>query len=452
MKKILSVLLAAVMFFGMVPAAVLAAGADPVQITAETYADHTSVALGGNMDYKIMPGERVLIDEGVTWTVGEGSNLFVYGYLDVKGVLIVKGSVTAIGAGEVTAKCWKESGSTAYSRGTIRNPERICGDEDAQTHHYFAEVAMPALSKYPGFTDQSHRLRVRYLCSETGGEYDYVYSDVFYPELENPEVPEPKWYFTTVYANPNEDVILKARLNQYLFLYFDFVDNQGKVLKKYDGNRMTAIFNGAATGSVQGVCTKWIDRPYAVELLPTAVANGTGMTYNVWKDSYFLRQERIYIPTGSGYAAYGVNGEISATDQTVRLNYGDEFKFRVAIDDKYSDSAYSVYLVQGYKWNERNHEGTLESLVDEIYIDEDGNPQHFVWKFEDYQDGAQQKAYIDQYGIYHIASVEDEYTIMVTGVVSNETLSTIANIMDTIRNLLNAIKQFFERVKQMLGL
>ena len=59
-----------------------------------------------------------------------------------------------------------------------------------------------------------------------------------------------------------------------------------------------------------------------------------------------FRQERIYIPTGKGYSTYGVNGEISADDQTVRLNYGDEFRFRV-IDDKYSDSAYAVYLVLG---------------------------------------------------------------------------------------------------------
>ena len=90
--------------------------------------------------------------------------------------------------------------------------------------------------------------------------------------------------------------------------------------------------------------------------------------------------------------------------------------------------------------------------VDEVYIDDNGQPQHFAWKFEDFRDGEQQKAYIDSYGVYHIASVDDEYTIVVSGVASNEAISLSANIMDTIRNLLNAIKQFFERIRQMLGM
>ena len=106
----------------------------------------------------------------------------------------------------------------------------------------------------------------------------------------------------------------------------------------------------------------------------------------------------------------------------------------------------------GYRWNQRNYEDVLPNLVDEIYIDDNGKPQHFVWKFEEQKDGAQQKAYVDSYGVYHIAQVDDEYTIVVTGVASNDAISLSANIMDTIRNLLNAIKQFFERIRQMLGL
>ena len=451
MKKILALLLTAVMVFCMAPAAALAADA-PVEITAETYANSGSVALGGGRNYKILADEDVLIDEGQTWTVCEGSELFVYGNLDIKGTLIVDGYVTCIGSGTLTAKCWEES-ANAYAYGKIVNPRNVCGNESETEKHYFAEVHIPSPDAYAGFNDPAHKLSVKYLCSVTGSHSDYTYSDLYYPYLENPQSPI-KWFFADVYTSPDYDPatgMLKVYLNQYLFLHFDFTDNAGKVLKQYDGNRMSIYLNRVRVDSDQGICSRWIDSAGSVEFIPTVLAKAGG-TYNVWKDAYFLRQERIYLPNGQGYSTFGLDGEISADDQTIRLNYGDHFRFRVTIDDAYSDSAYSVYLVQSYQWKERNHEDTLDALLEEVYIDEDGNPQHFVWKFEPAKDGEQQKIYIDQYGIYHISSVDDEYTIVVSGVVSNETLSFAGNLMDTIRNLLNAIKQFFERVKQMLGL
>ena len=452
MKKIIAVLLAAVMAVGILPIAALAA--DPIEITAETYADNSSVTLGGNRSYKLLAGNTAVIKEGDTWTVEAGSTLIVYGELDIKGTLVVNGNVRGVDDGKVVAKCWTDDSGATYKHCTIENVRNICGNETNSEKRYFAEVHMPALSQYPGFTDPAHQLRVRYLSSATGSEYDYIYSDVYYPYLENPEESEPRWYFADVYTSPDYNPatgMLTVPLNQYLFLYFDFL-NDGAVAKKYDGSRMTVYFNKNRADAAKGVCTHLMDRSGAMEFRPTVIANQINAAYNVWKDSYFLRQERIYIPSGNGYTTFGVNGEISANDQTVRLNYGEEFTFRVTIDSAYSDSAYAVYLVRGYKWNERNHEDTLENMVDEVYVDEYGELQHFVWKFEDYHEGEQQKVYIDSNGIYHIASVEDEYTIMVTGVVSNETLSLVGNVMDTIRNLINALKQLFDRVRMMLGL
>ena len=456
MKKILSLLLAAVMVFGVLPVTVLAADAAPVEITAETYADSSSVTLGGGKDYKLLAGERAVIEANQTWTVTAGSTLYVYGYLDVKGTLIVNGYVTAINSGEVTAKCWAE-GST-YQCGKIVNSKNVCGNETETAKRYFAEVYFPSVAGYNGFNDPSHKLRVRYLASRTGSEYDYLLSDLYYEKLQSMpgdnDPREPKWYFADVYSSADYNSstgVLRVPLNQYLYVTFDFLAG-GVPTKKYDGDRMAILFNRAAILSEQGVCTRYIDSAGVIDFLPKVLVGTPGAAYTTWKDSYFLRQERIYIPTGEGYSTFGVNGEISADDQTVRLNYGDEFLFRLTIDEKYSDSVYSVYLVQSYRWNERNHEDTLENLADEIYIDDNGNPQHFVWKFENYKDGAQQKVFIDSYGIYHIAEVDDEYTIVVTGVASNDAISLSANIMDTIRNILNAIKQFFERVRQMLGL
>ena len=39
---------------------------------------------------------------------------------------------------------------------------------------------------------------------------------------------------------------------------------------------------------------------------------------------------------------------------------------------------------------------------------------------------------------------------MVSGVVSNDTLSLAGGVMDTIRNLINALKQLFEKIMQLL--
>lgn len=454
MKKILSVLLAVVMVFGIVPVAALAATADAVEITAETYANSSSVTLGGGRDYKIVAGSRVLIKETDTWTVSAGSTLYVAGYLDIKGTLNVYGYVIYVDNGEVTAKCWSDDNGATYKHCKIVNPKNICNETGAG-QHYFAEVHIPSPSKYPGFTDASHKLTVKYLCSVSGSGNDYLKSDLYLDSVDPDGTgAAPELYFADVYTSPDYNSstgILKVRLNQYLFLHFDFLVN-GRPSKKYDGDRMSIYYNRLRVKSNQGVCSYLIDVPGDVEFKPAVLADIPNSSFNVWKDSYFLRQERIYIPSGSGYSAFGVNGEVSADDQTVRLNYGDEFKFRVTIDDQYSDSAYNVYLVKGYKWDERNHADSMEALLDEVYIDENGTPQNFVWKFEEYKDGEQQKIYIDQYGVYHISAVDDEYTIVVTGVVSNDTLSLTANIMDTIRNLLNAIKQFFERVKKMLGL
>ena len=520
MKKILSVLLAAVMVFGLIPAAVLAAG-EPVVIDAAkaaeyaelssvtlsgsrdyvipegvtvtvaagkkwtipsgssltvegtfdvlgrldvngafsheengaiTYGDAAVVSFGGGREHVLAAGDDVVIGETASWTVAEGSSLFVYGHLEIKGTLTANGYVTAIDSGDVLARCWKD-GDT-FKHATVLKSENVCGNETQENKRYFVEVHMPELPLDGGFSDVDHLLSVKYLTSRTGSEYDYLSSDLYYERVMNEQAVNqtPKWYFADVYSSGDYDPstgMLKMPMNQYLFLKFDFTVN-GRPAKKYDGDRMAILFDRVPTESVQGVCSRRITSPGVIEYIPAVLAGVSGANYQVWKDSYFLRQERIYIPAGNGYSAFGVNGEVSAADQTVWLDYGEEFTFRVNIDSDYSDSACNVYLVQGYKWNERNHEDTLEALVDEVYIDDDGNPQHYVWKFEPYQDGANQKVYVDSYGIYHIASVDDEYTIMVTGVVSNETLSVVGNVMDTIRNLINSLRQLFEKIMQLL--
>lgn len=459
MKKILAVLLAVVMTVGILPVAVFAAA--PTEITATTYADDASVVLG-NGNYIIPEGETVQIGYERTWTVNEGTTLTVYGKLEIKGTLTVNGIVTGAGntdgKGIVVVKCWAEG--LAHRCGVVVNSQNIRGNESGNAKRYFAEVYIPKKQSYDGFAEEDHSLRVKYLTSRTGSDSDYLYSDLYIENLaylhDENVVETPKWYFADVYANDNTNYdddtgILTVPLNQYLFLHFDFLDH-GTLSKKYDGNRMAIKFNGVVVDSVQGVCTQLIASAGVIEYWPAEIARANGASYNSWKDSYFLRQERIYIPSGTGYTAYGVNGEISGNDQTVRLNYGDEFKFRVKIDSSYSDSAYAVYLVQGYQWDSRNYEDSMDMLVDATRVDDNGNLVHYVWKFEPGNAGANRNAYVDELGVYHIAHVEDEYTIVVTGVVSNEVLSFSANLMDTIRNLLNAIKQFFDRVKQMLGL
>ena len=515
MKKILSVLLAAVMVFGLFPAAALAAG-ETVTVEEDTYGDASPVTLGsmnqyvipagttvtvaegkkwtiskgasltvkgtfnvlgkldvngglsheedgqivfgpeaevtfgGGRSHTLPAGDTVVVGENASWTVAEGSSLYVYGHLEIRGTLTANGYVTAYDNGDVLAKCWKDGDAFRYAR--IYNAANLCSNETAENKRYFAEVHMPELPLGGGFNDAEHKLGVKYLTSRTGSEFDYLSSDLYYETLESPDVTAPKWYFADVYTSGNYDAstgMLKVPMNQYLFLKFDFTVN-GRSTRKYDGNRMAILFNRVPTESAQGVCARKITAPGVIEYIPAVLVGVSGANYQVWKDSYFLRQERIYIPAGKGYTAFGVNGEASATDQTIWLDYGEEFKFRVNIDSDYSDSAVSVYLVQGYKWNERNHEDTLDTLVDEVYIDDDGNPQHFVWKFEPYRDGANQKVYVDSYGVYHIPDVDDEYTIMVTGVVSNETLSLVGNVMDTIRNLINSLKQLFEKIMQLL--
>lgn len=465
MKKILAVLLAVVMAVGMLPAIVLAA--NPIEIDASYFAEddeHNPIqdgTMGGGVDYLLREGQNAVIEEDQTWTVEKGTTLHVYGKLEVKGTLIVNGYITGYGdvdtgKGVVIVRCWNEGGE--YKHGTVKNAKNICGSETEEVKRYFAEVYVPQAGRYNGFDDPGHLLSVKYLTSRTGSDSDYLLSDLYIENLafmhEEDIVDTPRWYFEDLYTSANYNTttkMLKVPLNQYLFLHFDFLNN-GAISKEYDGGRMAIKFNNVVCYSKQGVCSQKITSTGVIDF---CLGDNTAMSPNAsWSEMepYLLRQERIFIPSGEGYTAYGTNGEASTTDQTVRLNYGQEFTFRVKIDSKFSESPYAVYLVKGYQWDSRNHSDSMEALLDEIYIDEQGNAQHFVWKFEEFKDGESQKAYVDQYGIYHIPSVDDEYTIVVTGLVSNDTLSVAGNLMDTIRNLLNAIKQFFDRVKQMLGL
>ena len=204
MKKIISLLLSAVLIFGILPVAAMAAETAPVEITAETYADSASVALGGGKDYKLIAGERAVIEENQTWTVAEGSTLYVYGYLDVKGTLTVNGYVTAIGSGEVTAKCWSDDSGASYKYGRIINCRNVCGNETESVKRYFAEIHIPAITKYAGFNDAGHKLTVKYLASRTGSEFDYLASDLYYEtmdEIGGERLTAPKWYFADVYSS-----------------------------------------------------------------------------------------------------------------------------------------------------------------------------------------------------------------------------------------------------------
>ena len=260
------------------------------------------------------------------------------------------------------------------------------------------ELRFPALTTTSGLIDKNGeaRIAVSYGNSSNGNIYEDQQGTVAYAGV----------------GDAGASVMLP--LNQYVYIKAD-IKEPITGIDKYDDALMNVYFNGVGI-------------PYTQGSHHTLLTTSGDITYSKWvKDDDFLNTFNIYLPTGEGYTVYGREGEQSADGETVKLKYGQSFSFKVEIDPEYDMSAYEVYIYNGYGWTDLDTSTLLKDIA---------------------------PAVPDEYGYYHIGKetgIQGEYTIYVVGVMKNETLLMVGDILDMIRNIFEMITAFFAEFFGFLG-
>ncbi|MBQ3537627.1 MAG: hypothetical protein IJA39_03515 [Clostridia bacterium] len=255
-----------------------------------------------------------------------------------------------------------------------------------------AEIRFPSLAKL----DLADKIEVSYGSSENGNIYEDLDGTV---KFEKVSVGGSSAY---------------APLNQYIYIKASIIEPD-LTYDKFDDSLMNVYFNGVGV-------------PYTQGSHHTMLTTSGDITYSKWgkgDDSKFLNTFNIYLPTGEGYTVYGREGEQSADGETVKLKYGQSFSFKVEIDPEYDMSAYEVYVYNGYGWTNLDTTELLKDIA---------------------------PAEPDEYGYYHIDQIKGEHTIYVVGVVKNETLLMVGDILDMIRNVFEMIAGFFAELMGFLGI
>lgn len=250
--------------------------------------------------------------------------------------------------------------------------------------------------RFPALADEglSGRISVSYGVSTTGDPYADLQEGFALKSVSDSG--------ETVYVSLNEYVYVKAAINE-----------PDPAYDKFDDALMQVYVNNMPQAYGQGVYN-------------FKVVSSSDISYSPWTtDNDFLSTFEILLPTGEGYAVYGREGEQSALGETVKLKYGQTFSFKVEIEPEYDMSAYEVYIYNGYGWTNLDPSQDLADI-------EPAKP--------------------DEYGYYSIKDVKGPHTVYVVGVVANETILMVGNILDMVKNIFEMISAFFAEILAFFGL
>ncbi len=280
-----------------------------------------------------------------------------------------------------------QPGSALYVDGVLKNATNVSGSGDCYAQYRFPALIEQGLTK----TDGSVRIKVSYATSENGNAYEDQQSPLTFTDV----------------SDNGEKVYMP--INQYVYIKAHIIEpDESK--DKFDDSLMNVYAEGVGV-------------PYTQGSHIMKVGSSADITYGKWTtDNDFLSTFKIHLPSNKGYTVYGRNGEHSEIGETVYLKYGQSFSFKVEIEPEYDMSTYEVYIYNGYGWTDLD----TETLIKDI-----------------------SPAKPDEYGYYNISSVEGDTTVYVIGVVKNETITLIGDILSMIRSIFETIKIFFQQFADM---
>lgn len=390
MKKTLAVILSIIMLVCCIPFS--ASAAEITKLESFRFGETTE---GQNPDDTIATGDTVNIGDGQKVVVAEvpfGTTL----YVSSNAKLIVKRNSTL----KVNGSLVVLSGGYLEVQGSLMGADNIFTNGSGRA---CAEIRFPTLETSQGLIDGNGKSRIN---------VSYAVSTTF----DASEDLKPG--FSANFDKESNKIGMGGTkilvdLKQYLYVKAEIAEPEGIHYDKYDDSKFDVYINSVST-------------PFSAGVHYTCVTTGIDISYGSWKeDSYYLNTFNIYLPQGEGYTVYGRGGEQSATGETVKLKCGQAFAFNVEIDPEYDMSSYEVYVYNGYGWTDLDTSTLLKDIA---------------------------PAVPDDYGYYHIPEVTGEYTIYVVGVVKNETLLMVGDILDLVRNMFEMIRGFFEEIMAFFGI
>ncbi len=388
MKKVLSVILCAVMVLCCFPIAVFAADSDHSFEVSANFTEPNQLTTG---EYVIKENVTMTVPAGMTLYIPTGASLRV----EKNAILDVQGNIRIIGGGKL------------YVEGTLKGGSKvICEEENsAFVSLYFISLKnanlLENIDNIAFFTSDDPAANVEFNWFDTNGNFDTNKVELVYNDAQK---------------TGDDPVEKTVELNSYIFFKVKFKDTYPngdpipakELAKVYDEGKFMLLLNDIRIPYSQGCCSVQMS------------AGGT-VTYSQWNnDIDFYKDYKVYLPTGEGYEVLGNWGETSA-DGTVTLRYGTMFSFYVEIDEAYDMSNYEVYIYNGYGFTDLDVSTILKDIA---------------------------PAVPNEYGYYNF-EVTGETTIYVVGVVKNSTINLVGNIVDTIRNIFNMLKEFFENLFSM---
>lgn len=392
MKKVISVILAAVMMACLFPYAVFAYGSQHTYSASGEFS--LAEPLQSNVEYIIPSGVTMKVPAGITMYIPANCQLTVKegGTLDVTGSLVIL------------------EGGRLWCAGDIDHSDNVKLDNDGA-------VAVVQF-RFPDLNSNAIRLA------------DKIVVRIAYDDdgvLRETDVPT---------TGASYDIPLNADVRICAHILEDNEKDASKPLRdKYDDSLLKLKLKNVNLAYVAGYYYK-TNQPASVKTVPdtgyfgiTATTGGT-IGYAKWtNDSDFLTTKKIILPSAEGYECVSRNPVNKTADGVIVVKYGDPFSFRVELDEAYDMSNYEVYINNGYGWLNLNTDADDPESLSFTNI----------------------AAKRDEYGYYNIPAVTGDITVTVTGVMKNETITLIGNLIETFRNIFNMLKEFFQSMKDLFG-
>lgn len=192
----------------------------------------------------------------------------------------------------------------------------------------------------------------------------------------------------------------------------------------YDDDYVAVYFNGVTVPGTDGVHV-------------TKVSTASDVTFTKFDGSeYFYTDCKVIIPNVTGYTVETSDGRTGADGEYV-VKFGTPVAFKVILDEDYDQSPYEVYIHNGAGYTNGVVEVDGEPITDEsgalLYI------------------SGIDKAQTDEYGYYNF-TVRGDSTIHVVGVISNEKMQAVGDILSVIRNVFEMIRSFMAQILALFGI
>lgn len=375
MKKIISLVLCAIMLLGCLP---MMSFADEVVLTEFTNSN------------QISSGDQAVIAAGTTFTIAYDETLYVPSgaSLTVKagGTLIVNGTIIVM------------NNASLVVEGDIKNGQNVKLDGDNSVA--IAEITYASIADYGA-----------------SGKIDSI--KCFVGDDKDADLRDGDKGLTEVCTFDLENGgVFPFPLNKFMFLDVSIVEPVPD-RPRFDESKFMIFFKGTGLGYKQGYSS-------------CKVSNSGDLSFSQWTtDADFYKMCRIQLPSGEGYEVVGRDCEVSS-DGTVYIKYGEPFSFRVEIDEAYDMSNYEVYIYNGYGFlNIDTTTGTSDSHQFKATPTGDG---WYTFSMLDSETGE------------IVNKVIGDSTVKVIGVVKNETINMIGDIIETIKSVFNMLKEFFEGI------